>query len=462
MKVTFSNIFKHSCTQTFLIYSGVLVVLIFLSLQYLFITHGFPTGGDPTIHIMIVKGQTFLGLLQSNYPIPESIHKFLYSHLNIWPPTLFVYLITAFLFFSGLASYFFITKATGSRFFGLLGASAFILGTFVVDGLRMGLLAEVFGWGMLIVALYFLAKGNIIFTLLFTGLLALSHPFSLLIYFLIFLIYFIVCQFNKDERKTALILGAIYLAVVLIGLWLSPSLIDKFKNFINPERIGWGERGLWEILINNDPKRAIEIIFAAIGVAVSIKDWRRPIIKISYILLFVSLFLSLNQIFGIRFLVFRFFPYLNLAIAIFTALGVKYCVESYKLKNYWRVLAVFVLSAVILWPQFRGNNLITQYQVETPSANDTLTKADQAALKWVENNLSETVICAADKRFLWLMAITDNHIVYDPKAFDETTTVLGARGYYYIYYSSIDHLPQAVANTYQAVYDKDGVKIIKI
>lgn len=462
MKQTLSKFFAGPNVKNWCFFLFSIFVLSYFSFQYALITKGFPTGDDPAIHIFTIKSNSYIGLLHTNYPLPEIIFKFIQSVTSMAYPMAFVIVISFFLLVSSAAMFFFVKKMTSSNLVALIASSAFALGIWTVDGLRMGLLAEAFGWGMLIFTLLFLSQGKIVLTLIFSLLLLVSHPFAFTIYALVFAIYFIVSLFVKEERKNTLLILGIYL-IGLVALYLIyPTIIERFKDFINPERAGWGERKIWEVLISNDPLRAVGLLFSVVGLVSAIKEWKKPIIKISYLLLFVGLFMSMNQIFGISFLVFRFFPYFQMGVVIFLGYGLWRTISILKLKKSYSFIATLLLGFLILYPHFKGDNIITSYQVNEISADNSMTKGDQKALEWVRVNLnSDDYVYAPYKRTIWLKALTSVKAITDARFFDNSIKDnLPSIGIHtYVYYSWDQTPTDYIISKCRVIYDLDGVKI---
>ncbi|MEI8143286.1 MAG: hypothetical protein WCG48_01560 [Candidatus Berkelbacteria bacterium] len=458
------KVLKFIIHWRWLFYVIAFLTLAFLSSQYALITNGFPTGDDPAIHIQYIHIYSYREMFKIlSYPMPLSIFKFFHSISHLSAPTLFVLQISTQLFLASVSLFFFIKKMTKSNLYSFVGAAAFALGCWSVDSLRMGLFAESFGWIVLIWTLYFLASGNILLTVLSSAFLAFSHPFSFTIFALIFMLYFVLMIFEKQGRKYILIIGGIYIGAIVVCYLVDPAILVKFRDFINPERIGWGERPLWEVLINNDPLRTFSLVFALIGVVISTKNWSSRYIKVLYLLLFVALFMSMNQIFGVRFLVFRFFPYLDIALAIFISLGVKHFVETMKLGRFYSIGLTILIGIVALWPHFRGNNIITSYQVNNVAANDSMTIGDREAIDWLQRNSdSSVVVTATHKRQIWIKALTDVGSIENLSVFQKTDVLPTGLNFNEIYYAEVDQIPAIVSDNYSLIYDHDGVKIFKV
>lgn len=446
-----------------------ITLLSLISFQYARIAH-FPTGDDPAIHILFIQQNTFAEIWRNfSYPIPLTIFKYFQEISGLDYPKAFVSMISIFLCFSSIAVFLLTKKITNNWLLGLIGAAIFATGGWVTDGLRMGLLAESFGWGMLALTLYFLISQNIALTLIFSGLLALSHPFSFAVFIFVAILYLLITIFSKEkkERNFAMILVSVYLiGLVLISVF-DREIILKFVEFINPERAGWGERRLWEIVTTYSPRRILIAFFALIGLISSIGHWSTPAFKAMYLLLFVGLFMSMNQIFGIRFLVFRFFPYLEMGLAFFAVLGIYYFVERLQVNKY-KNLFIVAIAAFAIIPHYIENGRAVYAQVHDVSMNASMTKGDQAAFLWIRENVKPTnSIVATHKRIIWIKVLTNNLKTEDDiTPFDLAATKNlydsgNGFAYDYFYYSEADQVPDQIKKNFRLIYDKMGVKIYK-
>lgn len=443
--------------------------LAFLSFQYARIAH-FPTGDDPAVHIFNIRYSTYHDLLKSAYPVPLAIFKWLSETFSTGLPRLFTLIISGFLFFSTISYMFLAKKISNSYLIAFVAAAIFATGAWVNDGLRMGLLAESFGWGALILALTALVSQNIPLVIISAGFLAFAHPFSFVIYSLVAVMYLLIlfCSKEKKERNFALITAASFVLIFLAAWFFDRTLINRFVDFVNPEAPGWGERPLWLVLTVSDPRRILVTIFALIGIISSLKNWSNPGIKISYLLLFVGLFMSMNQIFGIQFLVFRFFPYLEMGLAIFAALGLVYFIEKIGLVKY-KVATLIIFMFIVIAPHYIGNKITTLAQVNDAAMNNSMTSGDQEAILWIKNNIpSSAFVDATHKRAIWIRALTnctnvaEDSTPFDPIATEQFYKSGATLGYDYIYFSVLEPtVPTEISSSYKLVYDKNETRIFK-
>lgn len=448
----------------FLQAAGFILLTAILAFLYRFITD-FPIGDDPSAHIYLIAHNSFKELFSYNYPLPLSIFKFLQQLTHYQPQSLFIILICFFLFLATLMMYFLVKSITGSKIVAVISGLIFVSSYWTYDGLRMGLLAEVFGWFMFLVTLYFLVNRKTIWTIIFTLILALSHPYSFVIYCLIFAVYTVsVVGFStKNERKFVVKLAIIYLAIAVAIYLIKPSLINKFTNFINPEKIGWGERNIFVFFTISDLRRVYVAFFALIGVISQIGNWSKNSIKILFSLLFIGMFMSFNQYYGIRFQVFRFFPYFEMGIAIFAALGIIEIVKIFKLKRNSYLIALISLLLIALIPQVYANIKTTYEQSHIASYDNSMTKGDREAIVWINNNVDHgQLLIAPRKRVLWILALTSHYNIVS----DDTISNTGHESYKaidsYVYYPEIYSLPDGLKYNLINVYSRDGVRIYQV
>ncbi|MFA5158278.1 MAG: hypothetical protein WC451_03800 [Patescibacteria group bacterium] len=398
--------------KTLKIVLGAVYVLVLglLSFLYRFITD-FPIGDDPAIHASKIKTVSYVGLLSTDYPIPLFIYKLLHQISGIPAEKLFVILICSFLFLAGLAVWLLAKKISGSNLIAVFSSLIFVTSYWTFDGLRMGLLPETFGWLILALTLYFLASQSLVWLTVFSILLPLSHPYSFAVYVLIFILYGLITIIfgQKKEKQFIWRMILIYLAIIILAVIIRPTLLTKFSGFVNPEVIGWGERNFFVWLTASQKRRIFLAVFAIIGIVSSLKNIKDFKFRLLYLVLFVGMFMAMNQYFGIRFQVFRFSPYLELPLAIFAALGIGRVVEIFELKRSYKYLGILALSAIILLPQIYANERVTYGMSKIAENNNSMSEADQAAIAWIGQNVAkDAVIQAPYKWRIWITALT-NH-----------------------------------------------------
>ncbi len=430
------------------------VALAILSFQYYFTTH-FPIGDDPAIHIWNVQSLNYSQLFSStNYPLPLIIFKLVHNLTAVAHPQLFVFLICCHLFLAGLAMFLLARKTGYGWAVGIAAALIFVTSRWTNDGLRMGLFAESFGWAILLFSLYFLAIRNLPLTLLFTIILAFSHPFSFTIFVLVlagYLLFTILSRGSLKDKKVELWLIFSYLIGFLLAWHFDPALIKKFLQF-SLEAGDWGNRSLWEIVSIDDKRRILIPVLALVGIVASFKNFDRPSIKISFLLLLAGLFMSLNYLFGINFLTFRFYPYLEMGLSIFCTIGLYAIISYLKAPKYIEVGIMIILTFFLLWPNHLVNKSYYHWQAYDPSANASIYTEDLTAIEWIKNNTQiNATFESPRKEGIWITALTGrtNIIFSDQPQLDNTAQ--------YIYIPSRIKI-DSISTLYRLVYD-NKVKI---
>ncbi|MEI8061167.1 MAG: hypothetical protein WCG99_02645 [Candidatus Berkelbacteria bacterium] len=450
--------------------AGFILVLGLLSFLYRFITN-FPIGDDPAVHVRVVKVSTYAELLNYNYPIPLSIYKLLGQVTHIQYQFLFVPLICTFLFLAALALWLLAKKISGSNLVACLSSLFFVSAYWTFDGLRMGLMPETFGWFILILALYFLVSKNFLWLTIFSLILPLSHPYSFSIFVLVFVLYTVaslIFSAKKDKIFVLKMLGIYALTAALIYL-LEPDLIHRFFNFINPEVIGWGERNFFVFFTASQSRRIFLAVFAIVGIVSSFKLFKDEKYKVLFSMLFAGMFMAMNQYFGIRFQVFRFFPYFEMPLAIFAALGIMRIVEIFKLKNKYYYLGAVALSLFIILPQVYANDRVTYGMSKVPENNNSMSVGDEEAIAWIADNVpASDGILAPYKWYLWILAIDSHTATWsNNRFFSDVTGDLSAAplNVNYIYWPTAVYplLPVMTANYhYVPVFESEGSIIFRL
>lgn len=449
--------------KIFFAVAGVLLVGV-LAFLYRFITN-FPIGDDPAVHIRTVVHTSYSGLLGYNYPLSLVIFKFLGQITHIPYQSLFIPMECGTLFSAALALWLLAKKITNSNLMAVISSLFFVTSYWTYDGLRMGLMAEIFGWLILILTLYFLVSKKLWWTILFSVILIFSHPYSFTIYCLLFAVYapVILIFAEKDSKIFIVKLLGCYLILALLAFFAKPDLIHKFLNFVNPERIGWGEHNLFVFFTASQLRRVYIAIFALIGIVANIKNWKKDTYKFLYTFLFIGMFMAFNQYFGIRFQVFRFFPYFEMPVVIFAALGIDNIIKIFNFQKRFYIVSWIVLALFVLIPQVYANERVTYGQSQIARNDNSMTLGDREAINWINKNVDNDELLALPyKRLIWILALTDHSNVDADDAISEKQSsdfkVIGS----YIYFPEIYPVPESIKNNFEEVYGKDGVKIYQV
>lgn len=443
---------------------GFVALLAYLAFHYARLTD-FPIGDDPAVHVHTIKTMSYSGLFGLPYPLPLLVYKFVQQITGADHALLFVNLISAYLFFAALSLTWFVRQAFKSWPLAIGAALIFVASRWVNDGLRMGLLAETFSWSIFFLTLGFLARRSLIGTLISTGVLVLSHPFATLLYAILFLVYSVVILLQpalKEERSFIVKIIAGYVLFTGLIYLAKPAIIQRFLEFKMSDPPGWGDRPLSDILLGDDERRFFIPYVAGLGLFGLAKNWSVSGARIVVILLIIALFFSLNYLFGVSFIPFRFYVYLEMMLAILAAAGLLWLLRESDLSELRLSLLVGVFALLISMPNIQVNQRIGYWQATRPEANAILMPEDLAAIAWIKENTEPTSsFMVTRSRGIWIMALADRPSVQTHEIHYSEEQVAGifATGQplsaEYLYYPRGHAVPPSVVSRYHQVF-KDG------
>lgn len=443
------------------------LLLAYIAYHYARLTN-FPIGDDPAVHIATVKSKSYMDILGLTYPLPLFIFKAAAQFSGIDYPLLFVQLISTFLFLSGLSLAYFLYATTRNWPLAVASALIFVGSRWANDGLRMGLLAESLSWAMLFLTLTFLSQRRVIATLIASLLLALSHPFSTLIFGLLFLLYavYLAIRGNVRERRFIKWLAASYALIALSVSLIKPEIIARYISFNALESKAWGNRPFLEILTSDEPSRIIIPLLALIGLVAAIPHWKHASVKIAFFLAWLGLFFSLNYLFGIYFIPFRFYVYLEAAIAIFAGIAIACIVDAFTLPRWLSPIAALLIALVVSMPNFSVNEKIGRWQATKPDAHAVMLPDDRQALAWIkENTRPDGTFNALERYAIWLVAVADrpniavSSVPYDEKKLEADLANATPFNSDYIYYAIGQEVPKSIVQSYHQVYKQGDVSL---
>lgn len=444
-----------------------ILAVAFFAYHYARLT-SFPIGDDPAVHIESVQTASYGTLLHSRYPLPLLVFKALYGIGHIEVGQLFVYLICTFLFIATLSFTWLARTITGSWYAAMLAGIFFISARWVNDALRMGLLAEVFGWTILFLTLHAFIRRRLWLTLLMSVVLAFSHPFGAVVFGLVVLLYYLLGLFHeeKEEKHFLWWLFAGYGVMGLAAYLIRPELVRSFVDFISTDPAGWGNRTLWQILAGDDTRRLLIPLLAMVGMGVASARIAESGIRMSYLLVFIGLFFSLNYLFGINFIPFRFYVYLEMGLALFAGVALYELLSGMRLTRELAVAMGVGLAILLVLPNYRVNQTIGFWQATNPDAHAVMLPEDRNAFAWIKDNIAPSEsIMAPRKQGLWIKALIGHtNTIISELAIDPNLTKdnfspevgLGAR---YLYYSVVHQVPNVVKKYYEPIYRSGSVSI---
>ena len=404
-----------------------LAILAYVSFYYLKLTH-FPIGDDPAHHISqamrILDPKTvFRQITHSFYPICNILFAFVkILSFQAWPIA-FIITISLFLFFTCLALFYFVFKVTKDARIGIAVAIILSSSRWLFDNIRTGLLAEVLAWGFFILTSYFFVKRNLVWSLILLVLLAFSHPLVFAVTLMIFLCYSMVLltDLNKEKAVFLIRFWLITAVLLLINYLVLPSKIEVFSILAKTSGLV-GARPLKIIFTEEVFLRFMVYIMGTIGVIFSLKHWKKDYIKYFLTLLVVSILMVLSYQWGLKFYVFRFYTYLEIAFAFFSGYGIvnlidylpkfKFLPAGRQDSNipYYLILLFFIIILII--PNIRANTAITNWQKSDIYALAILPEQDRITLDWAKNNLPKDSVFVSPTRWgTWIRPLTgfENH-----------------------------------------------------
>lgn len=441
-----------------------LAFLAYLALHYARLT-SFPIGDDPAIHIHTIKSTSYRDLLGLPYPLPLAIYKFVQQITGMDHARLFIYLISAYLFIAGVSLTLFLRKIFNSWPLAVGAALIFVMSRWVSDALRMGLLAETFSWSVLFILLLFLTRRNLIGTIITTGILVVSHPFATMLYAIMFVVYSSIVLIQpsmKEERPFILKLLISYLVLTGLVYLAKPDIIQRFLEFKISDPPGWGDRTLDEILNSDDEQRMFIPYIAGLGLFAIVREWSRSGVRILLILLIISFFFSLNYLFGVSFIPFRFYVYLEMLLAVLASYAFISLFRNTGLSQANMTILVAALAVLLSIPNYNVNQTIGHWQATRPEANAILLPDDKEAIAWLaENTESTSSIMATRSRGIWIIALADrNKVKLAEEHYTDTDPVKLESEY--LYYARGQKVPESIVAGYHQVFSNHSVSIWQV
>ena len=162
-----------------------------------------------------------------------------------------------------------------------------------------------------------------------------------------------------------------------------------------------------------------------------------------------------------------------MALAMFASLGLLVIIDNLNSSQVIKNLIFAIIACAIVVSGLIASDSITSYQVNTPSAHNSVPIGDQKAIYWIsENVLPNSSLVSFDQRSLWIRALTNISNISDNKHFFDADSLndyfLTNPDYIipsYVYYQDLDSelykIPSDITNYYSLVFDIDGAKIYK-
>ncbi len=457
--------------------------IFWLSFYYAFLTN-FPIGHDAGHHVLNairIENSGFLNLeffKAALYPIPLILFALFHKISQIAWPQLFLYTICLFLFLTCVMWAYFTTKISENWKIGIISGVLLASSRWISDALRIGFLGEAWGWFIFILASYFLVKRKFWPLLILLVILFFSHPLVLAVFLVVLILYSLVILISSPEKEDKQFFAKIFsiLLIAIAGiLILNPEKFQPF-NHLSIFRYLEGARSLKIMMMDSDKRRILLYLIGLVGLVKSIRWWGKREIKYLFVLLSVSVILSQLYLWEINFWVFRFYPYFEMTMAFFAAVGLYYLIELSReffakrgIKP-WPVIILIVLLLVL--PNIKVNKSITLWQKDNPEVLAICPSQDKEAFLWVKNNLpKDAVLVSAVKWGAWLGPLSERKVLEIDYIFSSEKMAKEIENFArkdivdYFYFSSIQKKDPIIEENYklfELIYNKDGVRIYKV
>ncbi len=459
-----------------------LIILGFLAFQYLFQTN-FPIGHDAGHHatnaIRIQEsGFSLNSFSKIAYPLPLAIYSFVQAITGLEWPFLFIIVICSFLFLGSIALLCFAKSVTKSWAIGIAAAILFVTSKWTGDALRIGFLAEIWAWLIFLIASYFLINKKFWPLVISFLILLISHPLVAAVFVLISIIYSIAIWFfskDKEYKKMLLKFWAVFTLITAVIALLFTNKLDFFLHYAENSYLE-GARDFRQIIFSDNKARSLIYFMALFGLGISFKKIKNNGILFFWVMLLVSALMIQSYLWGINFMVFRFYPYFEIAIAFFAGYAISFLVnnifQNFK-NNYWNLISIImiiIVTLVLAWPNIKTNKEITSWQLNDQKILATMPVQDREVLKWAKNNLpKDSKFIAQVKWGAWVKPIAgfptmESDKLLSQKGHWSTYTLLRQYRIKYIYLSSfrkrtiIDAYPQF----FTKIYEKENARIYKV
>lgn len=473
------NLFQ-SQRKNLLLFSLLLVggVAFYVSFYYFWIAD-FPIGNDVLNHMQMAKSFMRVGMAgffkDSLYPFSTATYVAEYRVLSF----LFNFTLDRSFVFTLCLNLFLVSALAGVltfRVFKDYKAAAFAVflvasSRWLTDSLRMGVMAETFGWVFFTLSLLFLLEKRWVFFAVSALLLLFYHPlpFGILgLTAVAFIIYWLAAG-NKKQRIFAAIAAVLGIGILIVLSHYFPALFGKILTIIQTKFPPQGDRDILLYATDMEPRRIIVYLLSLVGLAFLIKRKdEKSVLFLIFALL--SFFICFKQIFGIHFLGSRFYFYFELSVSILAAYGVSQMCNVV-LRRY-AIIAFLPLAYLLFGINYDVSNRLTKWELTDYGAGATLPKSDREMAKEIINLIQPTGALVYSNSFWgrWLND-TDSSVNIVSGGYKEVNQPyiypkledLKKQGYKYLYFSFTEprsEIEDRLDN--DVVIDKQGVRLYEI
>ncbi len=412
-------VMKINWVKTILILAAVCLTF-YASFQYFFsIDH--VIGGDGPAHV--IQAKYFLSFVSSNYnpvffhrmsfparyPLPNLFFALFNLIFRLDWERAFQFMMCLYLFLASLALGFLSWKLFDWR----TGALAMIFFSLSPPRMNSSLedatLTQMASFGILVLLLFFLLNKKLIFSWAATVILALSHPFSFLIYLVTFIFWAIICLlFGAQDEKKFLIKYAA--PILVIGILLLPWW-HQLIFFVPPIQEQENDFNFLDRISNN----YLPLFYLAIpGLVYYLFSKKEKKYFLFVIFVIVSFLFTFGIYFDQGYFPKRFLPYFSISLALFASVGLAKLTElvfaKQKIPSFFIIFALVYLVAA---DNLGHNKRLFSYYADIPSYH-VLMPEEKEAFIWLKKNTprDSVFIYVQNSHSQWLPALAEKRGIH--------------------------------------------------
>jgi hypothetical protein len=340
-------------------------------------------------------------------------------------------------------------------------------------------MAEVWAWFIFVLSSYFLVTRKWILQLIFSIVLAFSHPLVFMIFLLIAFCYSLVLitDFEKEKLWFLLKYWGGMIILILIAYYIFPEKIKTIGYLIKQSDLV-GARDLKTIITEEGFLRIVTYLFSIIGIIFSLRNWKKDYIKYFLVLFTVSILLTQSYQWGVRFYVFRFYTYFEISVAFFAGYGLVKLVNLIfdRFKNTKNIILdilkyamIFGFTFLMILPNIKANTAITNWQLTDYNVQAMIPPADLETIDWVKNNLPKKSRFLSETRWgAWLEPLSNSFVYENEEILKKDSKIVYKKSKElrvdYIFIGQWIDRPSVEQDSqyFKEIYNNQGSKIFKI
>jgi hypothetical protein len=471
------------------ILSLAVIATAYLSFQY-FLVSNFPIGRDVIAHILHATQIQQNGIV---YAFKISIYPLAYFAFLAWHKILAPFGLSwqrTFIFFE-CANLFLVSILGGILSYKIfkdwrVAAVAMVMiasSRWLNDSMRIGLMAETFGWVFFMASLIFLFEKKWLWFFIFAVILFFSHPLPfgvLAIIFSGFVIFWIITTRGR-ERLKYIAIPVVVLILFLLVRYLLPVDFHRIWIIAHTHFAREGERSVIEYITDSDHRRIMLYFLSFVGaISLIISLAKKKLVALNpekvWLLLifsFLAFLICFDHYLGIHYLNYRFYTYFEIAASILAAYMVVKISQSL-----WPEVSYLIfipLVVLLIYPNASATKAITLWQLNTPALQDATPIGDQKALAELPQILiPNSKIYSHSSWHTWLEingfgtlgdwgAPAIDQLYSATLNLNNLQQYLVSHHFVYVYFSSADPVSRAEqANFLIKIYDQNNVRVYQV